>query len=59
MTNETNNIIEQGRLELLVIEDDPKFLSVAKATYDTESNIQVTYAKTYEEALQNFKLKKF
>ncbi|MDO8740526.1 MAG: hypothetical protein Q7J54_03040 [Candidatus Woesearchaeota archaeon] len=42
-------------LEILVIEDTPEFMEVAKSVYDNDTNIIPRYASTYEEAIKILK----
>lgn len=45
-------------LEILVIEDTPEFMEVAKSVYDNDENIRPNYAFTYEEAMGVLRSKK-
>jgi len=38
-------------VEILVVEDKPAYIEVAKSVYDNDINLNTSYASTYEEAL--------
>jgi len=56
MENETNQT-SNGKLEILVVEDREENILAAKSAFNANSQINVEYARTYEEAITRLKQK--
>ena len=44
--------MENKSLDILVIEDNSKFIEIARSVYDKDSTINPAYAQNYEEAIK-------